>query len=457
MTNSPISSRALRVGIIGSGPSGFYAADALFKSQIPVQVDMFDRLPAPFGLVRYGVAPDHAKIKNVVKVFERIAENPDLAYFGNVTIGKDISIHDLKLYYDALIFCNGAETDRKLGILGEDLPGSHTATAFVAWYNGHPDYRNHHFDLFQDTAVIIGQGNVAMDVARVLCKTVDELKNTDIAEHALEVLATSRIKEVHMVGRRGPVQTAFTPVELKEFGELQDCRTIIDPQELELNASSQKEVESPDHPHHRKNYDLLKDFVARDFGDKKKSFYIQFRKSPVEIIGPTRVSKVVLEENELTGEPFAQKAKGTGRRTTIDCGLFFRSVGYRGLPIKGLPFHDQWGIVPNQKGRVADSEQIFTGLYTSGWIKRGPSGVIGTNKPDSEETVRSLIEDIPHLHPAQYPHREALIERLKSDRIRYVDYADWKKIDAAEIERGQAKNKPREKFVTVEDMLAVIE
>ena len=251
--------RPLRVAVVGSGPSGFYATEAMFKADPRVQVDMFDRLAAPFGLVRYGVAPDHEKIKSVIKVYERIASNPDFKFFGNVLIGRDITVAELRAHYDAVVFACGAQTDRRLGIPGEDLPGSYTATEFVAWYNGHPDYVNHSFDLSHEVAVVIGQGNVAVDVCRILCKTVDELKHTDIAGYALEALAESKVKEIHMVGRRGPVQAAFTPQEMKEFGELQDCDPRIDAGDLELGPVDQAERDETKNGRARKNLGVLED------------------------------------------------------------------------------------------------------------------------------------------------------------------------------------------------------
>jgi len=447
--------RPLRVAIVGSGPAGFYAAEALFKATIKVKVDMFDRLPAPFGLVRYGVAPDHPKIKNVIKVFEKTAERENFTFLGNVNVGKDVSVEILRKHYDALIFCNGAETDRKLGVPGEDLAGSHTATEFVAWYNGRPEYKDRVFDLSQEVAVVIGQGNVAMDVSRILCKTVDELKNTDICKHALEVLTSNKIKEVHLIGRRGPAQAAFTSPEIREFGELADCIPVFhNPDDMNLNEASRKELEDPQNAPKKKNYEILQGYLNLQAGNKKRRFVIHFLESPVEIIGSRFVEKVVFEQNVLTGEPGKQKSKGIGKRTQLPCGLIFRSVGYRGIPIPGLPFHDQSGIIPNQQGRIADSEHIYHDLYCAGWIKRGPSGVIGTNKPDSEETVAKLLEDLPNLNPCSIPSTEKLIAWLKDKEVRVVSFADWKKIDTAEMERGKKAGKPREKFVTIQGMLS---
>ncbi|MBI5415404.1 MAG: FAD-dependent oxidoreductase [Candidatus Omnitrophica bacterium] len=447
----------LRVAVVGAGPSGFYAAEALLRSEKNVVVDMFERLPAPFGLVRYGVAPDHAKIKNVIKIYEKIAEDPDFSFLGNVTVGRDISVDELKDFYDAVLLTCGAQTDRRLGIPGEDLPGSHTATEFVAWYNGHPDFRERAFDLSGRVAVVVGQGNVAVDVCRILCKTPDELKNTDIAAYALEALAQSRIKEIHMVGRRGPVQAAFTPVEIREFGGLADCDPVVNPQDFELNPASRTELETARELRQKKNIEILGGFASAGPSLKGKKFFVHFLKSPVELRGKENVEKVILEENELIGEPGKQTARGTGKTEELACDLFFRSVGYRGVPIEGVPFDERRGVIPNKEGRVVRGEQIVPGLYAAGWIKRGPTGVIGTNKADSEETARHILEDISGLaQPVPgcgQPGTGLLLERLKKKNIRVVSFADWKKIDAEEIKRGKAVGKPREKFVAAADML----
>lgn len=448
--------RPLRVAIVGSGPSGFYAANALLTAPIKIKVDMFDRLPVPFGLVRYGVAPDHAKIKNVIKVYEKIALNPAFSFFGNVEVGKDISIEDLKRFYDVILFACGAQTDKKIGIPGEDLPGSHTATEFVAWYNGHPDYVNRPFDLSSEVAVVVGQGNVAMDVSRILCKTVDELKNTDIAQHALAALSKSKIKEVHLIGRRGPAQAAFTPPEIKEFGELVDCDPWVDSQDLVLNEASQKELEDPANNVKRKNYEVMRSFAALPERKKRKKFFIHFLKSPVVLEGNGRVEKLILEKNILSGEVNNQKAKATGMKEELPCGIFFRSVGYKGVAISGVPFDEAKGTFPNNEGRILNNGQVALGLYAAGWIKRGPSGVIGTNKPDSEETVKKILEDVPQLNPCSSPHAQALNEFLIKKGVRAITFEDWKKIDTAEMERGKPFGKPREKFVKKEEILAVL-
>jgi len=445
--------RPLRIAIIGSGPSGFYAAAALLKSDKKVTVDIFDRLPAPFGLVRYGVAPDHPKIKNVIKVYEKTMAKEEVSFLGNVKVGRDISVEELKKFYDAILFTCGAETDRKLNIPGIDLKSSHTATEFVAWYNGRPEYRDRQFDLSGEVAVIIGQGNVAMDVCRILAKTVDELKNTDIAQHAIEALSKSNIKEVHMIGRRGPAQAAFTPVEIREFGELMDCSPVFaNPDDMNLSETSQKELEDVTNAPKKKNYEIMQGFKTLATDGKAKKFVIHFFESPVELEGAGKVEKVILEKNELTGEAGKQKAKGIGEKKEFKCDIFFRSVGYRGIPIEGVPFNDEWGVFDNEAGRIKGAP----GLYCSGWIKRGPSGVIGTNKSDSEETVLNILADIDSLPVAQTPDTKVLLEFLKSKNVRVVSFEDWKKIDAAEIANGEKVGKPREKFVNIDNMLAVL-
>ncbi len=458
-------SRPLRVAIVGSGPSGFYAAAALFKSELTVEVDMFDRLPTPFGLVRGGVAPDHEKIKNVTKVYERIAAHDGFYFWGDVNVGRDISVDELTTHFDAVIFACGAQTDRRLDIPGIDLPGSYTATEFVGWYNGHPDYRDQTFDLSHETAVIVGVGNVAMDVTRILSKTVDELRETDIADYALDVLAESKIKHIHLIGRRGPVQAKFTPPEIKEIGELMDCEPVFDHlSDLELDPISRQELADADGQIHR-NLDILVGFVRRQashLGEaepvhKRKRFHIHFYESPKELKGTDRVERIVLERNRLVGEPFHSRSEGTGELEEIECGVFFRSVGYRGVEIPGVPFDERKGIFPNKDGRIIDGDKSVPRLYAAGWIKRGPSGVIGTNKPDSYETVQALLEDVPTLEPCAQPDSDRVRDLLNSRNIRIVTFDDWHQIDAAEIERGKSKGKPREKFTTIEDMLTLLD
>ncbi len=447
--------KPLEVAIIGSGPSGYYAAQSLFGSEKKINITMFDRLPTPYGLVRGGVAPDHQKIKNVIRVYEKISISPGFQFIGNVLVGKDISIDDLRNNFHATIFACGAETDRKLGIPGEDLQGSHTATAFVGWYNGHPDYRDLSFDLGQEIAVVVGQGNVAADVSRILSKTADELKQTDIADHALQQLAESKIKEIHVIGRRGPVQAKFTPEELKEFGELEDCNPVVDSSTLQLNEASQKELESPEGRTNVKNFEVFKDFANRDLTKKNRSCFFRFLEGPIELMGTERLEGILLAKNSLIGDPFKQRAEKTGETVEQKCGILFRSIGYNGIPIEGVPFDEKEGIFPNDKGRLLDNGSVVNGVYVTGWIKRGPSGIIGTNKPDSVETVNCLLEDIEKID-GEKPGNSGIMKILSEKQTRAVNYDGWKKIDEAEVKRGEPKGKPREKFTRIEEMLDII-
>ena len=459
MSNLGTSENPLLVAIVGSGPSGFYAAEALIKSEIVAKVDIIERLPTPYGLVRSGVAPDHPKLKTAINLYKKIADDPNFNLIANVTIGKDLSVEELCESHHAVILTYGAETDRKLGIPGEDLKGSHTATEFVGWYNGHPDYRELEFDLSQDVAVIIGQGNVAADVSRILSKTVDELKHTDIAQHALDVLAESKLKEIHVIGRRGPAQAKFTPKELREFGELSDCNPIILEEDLQLNIESEKELEDKTNSTNRKVYEEFSKFSKRDMdSSKSKKCYFRFLMSPKEIIGTTAIDKLIIEKNKLSGEPFKQSARGTDETIEIDTGILFRSIGYHGIPIPGVPFHESWGTIPNEKGRVTENDgSVVNQLYTGGWIKRGPSGIIGTNRACSVETIECLLADINKLDTGKKKNGASeLYAKLNSNDVRHINFDEWSKIDAKEVELGETKGKPREKYTYIEEMLSVI-
>lgn len=447
----------LRTAIVGSGPSGFYTMEALIRSEPAVLVDMFERLPSPFGLVRSGVAPDHPKLKSAIRVYEKLARSPEFRFLGNITVGRDVSVDELTRCYHAVVFTCGAETDRRLGIPGEDLPGSHAATEFVGWYNGHPDYRHLQFDLSGDTAVVIGQGNVAVDVCRILAKTADELRHSDIAGHALEVLAESGIRNIHMIGRRGPAQAKFTHQELREFGELADCEPVVDPADLQLNEASREELADRNNRANLKSFEVLQAFAARPPPTSRRRCCFHFLKSPVELKGAGRLEQVVLVKNRLEGKPSEQVARPTGESEELACGLLFRSIGYRGVPIPGVPFDDRRGVFPNRDGRIVDGERPVPGLYAAGWIKRGPTGIIGTNRADSVSTVNSLLEDLPTFGNTAKPGADGLTEILKKRGIRVVSYADWQKIDTAEIHRGEPEGKPREKFTRVEEMLTVLD
>lgn len=449
--------RPLCVAIVGSGPSGFYAGEALLKSDLCVKISMLERLPVPYGLVRSGVAPDHPKLKQVTLVYARIAAMPGFRLLANVTVGKDISVSELSETHHAVIFANGAESDRKLGIPGEELQGSHTATEFVGWYNGHPDYRSSSFDLSGDTAVIIGQGNVAADVARILAKPVDELRHTDIAEHALDTLAESKIRKIYVVGRRGPAQVKFTPKELREFESLELCQTIIDDKEMRLNSASELELADKSNSGQRKIYDQLVKLASAKDSTKQRSCHFTFLKSPVELLGNGRLEKVVFEHNQLCGEALQQSARGTGETLSLKAGILFRSIGYRGIPMQGLPFDEQRGVISNTDGRVSKDGMPLPGLYVTGWIKRGPTGIIGTNRADSVATVRSLLEDLQTLDTGtEKSGADGVCKLLRARNIRHVSFEEWGRIDQSEIDRGQLKNKPREKYTYVDEMLDLL-
>jgi ferredoxin--NADP+ reductase len=454
----------LRVAIIGSGPSGFYAADHLQKQDdLTVEVDMYDRLPTPFGLVRGGVAPDHLKIKSVVTVYDKIAANPRFRFFGNVEFGRDLTLTDLEAHYHAIIFAVGAQTDRRMNIPGEDLPGSYPATEFVGWYNAHPDYRHLEFDLAQESVAVVGIGNVAVDVARLLARTRNELMDSDVADYALEALVNSSVRRIYILGRRGPAQAAFTPKEINEMGKMEGADVIVAPEEVALDPLSQKYLDSGADREALKNYEYLLEFSKQGATGKPVQIIFKFLTSPVEIIGTDRVEAIRLVKNELyETEGGDMRPRATDREETIPVGLVFRSVGYHGLPLPGVPFYEKWGVVPNTKGRVDtafESGETVPGLYVVGWIKRGPSGVIGTNKPDSVETVECLLEDLraDRLLAPEKADRDQLYQFLEDRGIEFVTYADWQIIDSLEIERGQAEGRPRVKFSAIDEMLGALQ
>jgi ferredoxin--NADP+ reductase len=457
MSNIGTEECPLQVAIVGSGPSGFYACEALLKSDICVNINMLERLPVLYGLVRSGVAPDHPKLKQAIKVYAKIAESPRFKLFANVKVGLDLSVAELAESHHAVIFANGAETDRKLGVPGEDIPGSHTATEFVGWYNGHPDYRDKIFDLKSESAVIIGQGNVAADVARILAKSVDELKHTDIAEHALDTLAESKIKDIYVVGRRGPAQVKFTPKELREFENLELCQTLIDSEEMLLNPESAIELEDKSNSAQRKIYEQLSKLAALEHSNKARNCHFTFLKSPKELLGTGHLEKVVFERNQLSGDALQQSARGTGETLELETGLLFRSIGYRGIAMPGLPFDEQRGLFPNMDGRILENQLALPGLYVTGWIKRGPTGIIGTNRADSVATVQSLLEDLQTLDTGtEKSGADGVCNLLQTRNVRYVSFEEWGKIDQSEIDRGQPKNKPREKYTYINEMLDLL-
>lgn len=446
--------RPLRVAIIGSGPAGFFTADPLLKSHVHCTVDLFDRLPVPFGLVRGGVAPDHPKTRKAAHTFEKLAEHPRFAFLGNVTIGRDLSIEELHHYYDAIVLATGAETDRTLGIPGGHLSGCHSAFSFVGWYNAHPDFADCAFDLSQQTAVVIGAGNVALDVARILLTPADRLRHTDIAQHALDALAESRVREVHVVARRGPAQVKFALAEVKEMGAIPGCAPVVCREDLTLDDASAQEIDTPDL---ERIMEIFGEYAARPVGASDRRAFFRFLLSPHAVLGTDRVQAAVFEQTRLGGPPFRQQAEGTGRLTEIPCGLVFQSVGHQGVPIPGLPFDERDGIIPNTLGRVEHGGRPMPGTYVAGWIKRGPSGQIGTNKPDGHETAKAILADASALPPCPEPSTQAVKTLLHARGVRVVSFDDWHRIDAAEKARGTLAGKPRERFTRVGDMLAAIQ
>ena len=449
----------MRVAIVGSGPAGFYAAEHLMKKEdVAVEVDMFDRLPTPYGLVRAGVAPDHPKIKSVIRVYQKTAARPEFRFFGNVDVGTDVTVDELRKHYHAVLFAYGTSVDRQLGIPGEDLPGSHSATEFVNWYNAHPDFADREYDLSCERVVVIGNGNVAADVARMLALPRDELETTDTADHAIEALAESGVKEILVLGRRGPAQAAFTNPEVRELGEMTQADVIIDPADMELDDVSRAWVDSEDcDPTNRRNVEIFTEFSQRTPESKKQRIELRFLASPVEIEGDGKVERIVIGKNELVEEDGSIRAKDTGERETIDCGLVLRSIGYKGIPMDGVPFDEKRGVIPNDHGRITEeSGEQVPGLYATGWIKRGPSGVIGTNKKDSQDTVDSILADleagtIPEAELAGDPSAiESLLSERKPD---FVSFEGWSAIDAAEVARGEPLGRPRVKFCSVEEMV----
>lgn len=450
----------LRVAIIGAGPAGFYAADQILRAEgTHAQVDLFDRLPTPYGLVRGGVAPDHPKIKSVIRVYERTAAKEGFRFFGNVEIGRDLGIRDFERHYHAIIYTFGAEADRELGIPGEDLPGSYAATAFVGWYNAHPDYADREFDLDRvKRAVVIGNGNVAMDVGRILALDHDELARTDIADHAIERLEASAVEEIVILGRRGPAQAAYTNPEIRELGELEAADVIVDPAEIELDPISRAYIESDEADKTAKqNVEIVRGFAGKRPEGKPKRLVLRFLSSPIEIRGGDRVHSIVIGRNELFDYNGSPRARDTGEREELACDLVLRSVGYTGIPLRGVPFDEKRGTILNRDGRVLESHggKHRAGHYTAGWIKRGPSGVIGTNKKCAQETVDHLLADVgaAELLDPELPGPESIEALLAERGVRYVTFDGWQAIDRVEVGRGEPHGRPRVKFVKVDEML----
>src|ERR687887_1797226 len=453
----------VRIAVVGAGPAGFYACEDLLKHQ-GFEVDLYDALPTPFGLVRAGVAPDHPKLKSVTRIYEKTAAKPGFRFFGGVELGSDVQREDLLERYHAVVYAVGTATDNRLGIPGEDRPGSHSATEFVAWYNGHPDFADHEFDLSASRAVVVGNGNVAIDVARMLVLDPDEINVTDTADHAVAGLAAAQVEHVILLGRRGPAQAAFTNPELRELGELKRADVIVDLSELELDEHSAAWLASDDaDPTARRNVDILRDYSQRPPGDKSHRIELRFLRSPVEVLGSDgeEVGGLRVVRNRIEPDESGRlRAVSTGEEEMIECGLVLRSIGYRGRPLPGVPFDDRRGLIRNDGGRVTgDDGATLPGEYAVGWVKRGPSGVIGTNKKCATDTVTKLLEDAVagRLNAPADGDGRAIEPWLRRRVPGLVTWAGWKAIDEHEVAAGEPQSRPRVKLVRVPEMVAVAE
>jgi ferredoxin--NADP+ reductase len=447
----------VRIAIIGLGPSGAYAAGHLLSnSEVDFRVDVFEKLPTPWGLVRAGVAPDHPNIKAVTRIYEKTAEHPRFTYFGNVELGRHVTREDLLARYHAIIYAVGTPADRTMSIPGEELPGSASATSFIGWYNGHPDHRYAEFDLSSRRAIVIGNGNVALDVARILAVHPSELARTDVADHALVALDRSRIEEVVVIGRRGPEQAAFTHPELRQLGDLSHADVVVDPREVAVPSEfrEQKPTKTA-----QRNLALLQHYASRPHRGHGRRVALRFLLTPTRIVGERRVEGIELERNVL--EPFEDgslRARPTGARAVVPAGLILRAVGYRGEPIAGLPFDDHRGVITNVEGRILDADGRPTREYVVGWAKRGPSGVIGTNKKCAGETVRALTQDmVAGYLNAPVQSEPAIAAFVRSRQPELVSYSDWDTIDRHEREQGRRVGSPRVKLTRVSDMIDLVQ
>ena len=452
---------SLTVAVIGSGPAGLYTAEALIKQaaalpQPPsVRVEVLDRLPTPYGLVRYGVAPDHKSIKSIAEYLRKVLEHPDVGFLGGVHLGEDVTRDDLLASYDAVVYATGAMRDRHLGIPGEDLPGSYAATDFVNWYCGHPDIDPEAFTLDAESVAVIGVGNVAVDVARILARDPAELRETDVPQPVLEALMASKVREVYMIGRRGPAQAKFTTKELRELGELSGVDITVPAAEADLDGfdptGASAELAVSDR-HVRGNYKVISDWAAREPAGQPRRLTVRFWLRPVEIQGDQRVQRLVLERTRLDE---SGAFTGTGELETLEVSMVLRSVGYQSVPLPGVPFDERAAVVPNVEGRVIGADGApLPGEYVAGWLKRGPTGVIGTNKSDAAQTVRSLLEDLaggpgpgdaplPRAGLLRYPQAGSgagspLAAKLAARGVRLVTYQDWLRIEAAEAALGES-------------------
>lgn len=448
----------MRIAIIGSGPAGFYAAEALLKrTDASVDVDLFDRLPTPYGLVRGGVAPDHQKIKTVTRVFAATAARPTFRFLGNVCLGRDLSVEELRRHYHQIVYATGNEADRRLGIPGEGIARCTPATVFVGWYNGHPDYRNAQIDLSVQRVAVVGNGNVAVDAARILLRTPAELEKTDIAAHALEVLRRSQVREVFMLGRRGPGEAAFSSAELKELGKMEAADPMIAPGELAGHAGP----ESTGNADRDRNLKILRAYAAQPPRAQARKLHLRFLVSPVAIVADAagNVAGVRLEKNRLEARPDGTlAARGTGAFELLDVGMVLPAIGYAAERIAGVPYDEKARVIANEDGRVVDpaSRAVIANEYVVGWARSGPQGLIGEHKRASADVVKHMVADSAGCVPRPLPDRDAIVALLRERGVHPVSFSDWKQIDDVEVVRGARRGAPRDKIVDVATMLALL-
>ncbi|GAA2665826.1 MULTISPECIES: FAD-dependent oxidoreductase [Actinosynnema] len=444
-------SRSLRVAVVGAGPAGIYAADILTKSDAEVSIDLFERMPAPYGLIRYGVAPDHPRIKGIVNALQKVLDRPEIRFFGNVEYGVDVKLEDLRQHYDAVIFSTGAEKDRALDVPGIELDGSYGAADFVSWYDGHPDVPRT-WPLTASQVAVLGVGNVALDVARVLAKTADELLTTEIPDNVYEGLKTSPVTDVHVFGRRGPAQAKFTPLELRELDHSPNVEVIVHPEGIDFDEGSMASIRSS------KQVEMvvktLQEWALRDVGDRPRRLHLHFLEAPVEVTGEDgKVVGLRTERMELAGDG---NVKGTGEFTDWPVQAVYRAVGYLSTSLVDLPFDTASGTVPHAGGRVVDlDEQPLPGVYVTGWIKRGPVGLIGHTKGDALETVTNLLADADALPACQFPEPDAIVRFLEQRAVPFTTVEGWLKLDAHEKALGAERGRERVKVVDREEMTSV--
>jgi ferredoxin--NADP+ reductase len=440
----------LRLAIVGAGPAGIYAADILLKHErsFDVSIDLFERLPAPYGLVRYGVAPDHPRIKGIISALREILDTGKIRLFGNVNYGTDITLDDLKKHYHAVIFSTGAITDQNLAIPGISLEGSYGAADFVSWYDGHPDVPRT-WPLDATEVAVIGNGNVALDVARMLAKHPDDLMPTEVPDNVLDGLRASPVTDVHVFGRRGPMQVKFTPLELRELGEMRDVDMIVHDEDFVLDEASQRAIES-----NKQIFVINKTFEQwrqREVGSASRRLHLHFYAAPLEVLGDSHVTGFRYERTEPDG---AGGVRGTGEIREVAVQALYRAVGYFGSPLPGVPFDQRQGIIPNHEGQVIDDDnRIVPGVYATGWIKRGPVGLIGHTKSDAMETVRHLVNDQGSWWNPESPDEASVLDLMDSRGIRFTNLGGWHNLDARELELGAARGRERLKVVSRDEMM----